>query len=1301
MRTAPAPNIPPIPGMNPCTWLAAGGAGGGGAGAGRGSAGSGDANASGGDGKADPADGGKNAASCGSGANDGGGCPNHHGPGSSGGMSRGDPVDVVTGRVFTPPLVELSFPGPLPLRIERSYSSSNHTRDIGLGPGWTHSLAWQVIESRRSVTVASFDGVTYDFGNVTASEATLGAHGWLLHREGEGFRLDLPNRRRMLFQHRTASAGVVVYQLSSIGDEWGNRIELRYERGQLLSVTDSVDRVVRMIREPSGRIATIQAVAGPEGHSLDFARYTYDAEGRLIAAYDADGSATRYTYDDRNLLTSHTVATGLTFFFRYDSQSRCVETWGQYPGGNDPSLAEDVPTVLADGTTRARGIFHVKLDYPMDLYSEATDSVAVHTYEGTSQGLVAAAVTPLGGFKRAYDDRGFLISFTDALGATTTWERDALGRETQVVDPLGRTTRTVRNDEGSILEIIGPEDDRTRLEYTNDSLSWTDAIGADYTVRFDSRGQPIRMSWPDGRSQTLTRDFHGNVIEHVDERGLRTLAIYDHWGRCLETSDATGRKTRFSYSNTDRLLSIMRSDGSTEHTVYDEVGNPVSTTDANGQTTRMVYGGFNRPVRIEKPNGEVIELRYNREGWLSYVMNARGLRHTFTRDAAGLIVQERSFDGRVVRYSYDAVGRVIGTRNAIGELTEYERDAAGQLIARHYSDGTSETFRYDGLGRIIEAECAAGHFRFGRNKRGWIVREDQSVEGKNFSVRTDYSATGDVIGRHTSLGHAAQWRRDFQHHRVELVLDGETSVHHEDLLGRESQRVLARGAILDFTRDTFGRLTATRVSVPGATSSGPTPPEWVGAFPPGTLRLEGFSYSPDGLLSERWNGHQQSMQYSYDPAGQLTGVARAGREVATYRYDPCGNRFDGTPGAPVLAYDGGDRLERNGPRTYLWDFDSRLREERTSSASGELEVRRYHWSANGRLAAVDLPNGLTVSFEYDPFGRRVKKQVARRETDESLRIVETTRFVWDGGALVHELVQRPEAGLDSLDRETTFVFKPGSTIPIAHRSTQTVNGARVDSHWWHYLNDDAGTPSALVAPDGRVGAELAIDVWGNGAENSAVRTPIRFRGQYADEETGLHYNRNRYYDPAVGRYISADPLGLAGGLNPFAYAGNCPTSAIDPEGLMFSVIKDASGKPVFFGHNLSEGGGVGDDAMHPALRAAGARGSCSETTALNGLANSLGPNATKEDIAKHFNEQGYTMETYEGNKADYDKGVKIGANPCSACGKMLNEGLGITQGVMAPNTSRDKGKMKPWDGSSQYTPVSKAQMADARRNRRR
>ena len=1261
-----------------------GGGGGGGGGSGKGGKGSGDGQGADGSNGGDGANGGGGAAgACGTGGN-ASGCANHH-PGSDNGqISKGDPVDVVTGRVYTPLATDLALPGPFPLHVTRGYSSTASQRDLGLGHGWTWSLAWQLSEGRRSVRVFSHDGVVHTFGKVDAETAMLGEHGWLLYLEDEGFRLEMPTGQLLRFEQKAANTET--WLLTAIEDQAGNSVSLTYERDLLVRVDDAVGRVVQVGRGGSGHVSSL-AVVADNGSSHMFARYHYDVAGNLIAVDDADGARTHYRYDDEHRLSSYTDAVGLTFHFVYDAIGRCVETWGDYPTGEDIGLWSDAPSQLADGTP-AKGIFHTCMKYGDDGYSEAVDSVSVQRYFGNAAGQVEKAVSPRGVFERQFDEHGYLVAFTDALGATTTWQRDLFGRELSRTDALGTTTQIERDQQGQITSVWDQRGGQTLVARGKDTVTWTDAMGATTTVRFDERGQPVSSLWPDGRTIELERDAHGNVVRSKNADGAVTQSRFDALGRCVEILDGRGGKSLFSYSAGGQLLAEVRPDGSQVSHSYDGVGNLTSRTDSDGHTTGFFYGCNHKLARIEKPNGEVVRIHYNREGWLMQVINGRGKEHLLERDASGMVVKETMFDGRTLRYGYDAMARVIWSENGLRERTEYTRDANGALVGVAYADGLEETLLRDELGDVTSATNDAGTFSFQRNPMGWITQEIQSVDGETVSVDTAYRITGEVEARTTSVGHRANWAYDYDQQRVTLSLDGEVHATSQmDALGQEVARELAGGGTIRRSFDQIGRVAEHAAFARGATTAAAGQPDWVGSLGAGASYAARFGYTPSGLLAEEQIAGGEVRGYRYDGCAQLEQMTRDGVAAQSLTYDKNGNAFVEALAA-AQGYTAGDRLEQVGDTRYAWDEDGRLVDKRVGRADDE-EVTRYAWSTSGMLSRVELPDGRVVTFAYDPFARRVKKQVARRDGAGRLVLVSTTRYVWDGKTLVHEIKKGPA---QQSDKVRTYVFEHGWSAPFAHRDDDDDDGV-----WWHYLNDDSGSPDALVGHDGKVGCRFERTIWGRLPADGPndTDTPIRFRGQYADEETGLSYNRHRYFDPAVGRYISADPIGITGGLNVFAYANNCSTSAVDVEGLMFSIIKDGDGNVVATGHNQKEHGGVGDSA-HSAVPG---RGSCAETTALNNLATDMGPATTKEDIAQKFNEDGFTIETYEGNEGDYDSGVRIPANPCKHCKKMFGA-MGINSDQVRGHKQGNKSRSTTWNGKAVYEPIGKGTMYEARKKKR-
>jgi len=126
-----------------------------------------------------------------------------------------------------------------------------------------------------------------------------------------------------------------------------------------------------------------------------------------------------------------------------------------------------------------------------------------------------------------------------------------------------------------------------------------------------------------------------------------------------------------------------------------------------------------------------------------------------------------------------------------------------------------------------------------------------------------------------------------------------------------------------------------------------------------------------------------------------------------------------------------------------------------------------------------------------------------------------------------------------------YGWKPGSTW-----STDPLFMKEGGQYYW-YHNDHLGTPQMMTTSSGAVVWKAKYTSFGKAAvdPSSTVVNPLRFAGQYFDAETGLHYNYWRYYDPRIGRYLRADPIGLDEGINLYTYALSNPINAYDPNGL--------------------------------------------------------------------------------------------------------------------------------------------------------
>ncbi len=238
--------------------------------------------------------------------------------------------------------------------------------------------------------------------------------------------------------------------------------------------------------------------------------------------------------------------------------------------------------------------------------------------------------------------------------------------------------------------------------------------------------------------------------------------------------------------------------------------------------------------------------------------------------------------------------------------------------------------------------------------------------------------------------------------------------------------------------------------------------------------------------------------YSYDAIGNRT----SSQLSSTYNYQPF-NRLVGTNSA-----------------TYVYDNNGNLT---TKTESGK--ATNFGWDFENRLTQVVTPSSGSVSYKYDALGRRIQ----RTGSDGS-----ATNFTYDGQDVMKDVT----------NDGSTIDYLNGPGIDNKIRQTSNV---RKKSTALYFETDHLGSTSALTNDRGHVVDELTYDAFGNGSGSKETR--YDYTGRERDSVTGLMFYRARWYDPQLGRFISEDPVGLAGGINQFAYVGNSPQNATDPSGL--------------------------------------------------------------------------------------------------------------------------------------------------------
>ena len=593
---------------------------------------------------------------------------------------------------------------------------------------------------------------------------------------------------------------------------------------------------------------------------------------------------------------------------------------------------------------------------------------------------------------------------------------------------------------------------------------------------------------------------------------------------------------------------------------YDGEGHLTQIVDPRGGTTQFVWGGYNRLCIRRDANQNEIRLVYNSEGEIVEMRNERGEVHRIERDASGRSIAETTFDGRTISFRHDRMGRPIQIKVNSGEATLLTYDLAGQLISRERADGSADVFEYSPRGEIVSATGPLSQIRFERDAVGRVVREIQGHDREEDVVEVAYDGMGDRVRLTTSRGHTEAIARDAMGMRLETVLDGSHTVRRTlDVLGREIGRDLPRGGRIESAYDALGHLGRRRALEPMVQASvGRAEPEWIGERAGNVTAETSYGYDWNQELVDSWDSRSGHTHFDYDPVGQLLSKVPEKARTELFKFDPAGNLHEIGALAPKREYDAGNRLLRKGDAEYRWNLDGRLIEKSVRAPGSEqAEQWSYAWDSAGLLRPVTGPDGRLVEFAYDPFARRVEKRVSRPAASGQKPVpVSQTRFVWDGNVLVHEIKTLAQAKGDPVVEERTYCFddEGHGFEPVAHRDAHHRGEDRTDGDWFHYVNDPIGAPLRLLDANGTIACEMQRSAWGDTetAPEARTTTPLRFPGQYEDEETGLFYNRHRYYDPDATRFISADPLEFEGGANAFRYAPN-PIDWMDPLGLLFSA----------------------------------------------------------------------------------------------------------------------------------------------------
>ena len=780
---------------------------------------------------------------------------------------------------------------------------------------------------------------------------------------------------------------------------------------------------------------------------------------------------------------------------------------------------------------------------------------------------VGSAAPPM---RLGFDAQGFVGSVTSPLGRRWGIESGIDGQPRRLTTPAGVQLTYDYGAGGEVARVLRgvPGAERVLYTYEHDTVGRVTrtvyADGTQATTAYLHAGDAGVLD-PGGGRPTLT----------TDRLGRTTGYAYDEDGDLVAITDALGRATRFTYAGWHRPSAVTYPDGRRERYAYDRQGQLARITGADGVVVAVRCDEGGRMVRVASDGGPRVE----------------GVEIALERDDAGRITEARTEPrGRTpanapravptaVQFAYDAAGRVVREVATVGPMGLRATSDVGNTGAGRASALVSGTaplrsavaYAYDAQGALTELTGPTGErVGFSRDADGRTVAVTD-WDGGRYEVI--YAAADGGWTLRAPGGVSATCATDATGHPIRAVVHAPDGARVSDVVTRY---------------DAEDRAAAVEDDRLGA---------WAYAYD-----AEGQLVACDGPTGA------ESARYVYDAAGNRLHVAPGARfddpsdpsDVSDARWRcevDAGDRLT-RQGALRLAYDAvGRAVERTddhgigaeGAWRYAYD------------ARGQL-VRAWGRGADGTARAL--------AFVYDGLGRRVWKLVVERAMAERALAGATlervtarrTRSVWGGEHLVREVTEHaawderggPDAratgrltasddafaavafaedalaedalaaGLlggappDVAWREAEardYAYWPGTATPLLLRVTRPATAGSAPnvpgaSATYLYHCDHLGAPVRLTDAAGQVVWEAAYAAFGAARVRvAAVSQPWRRAGQYADAETGLYYNRLRYYDPRLGRYLTPDPAGLLGGLHAYRYAGNGPTWDADPLGL--------------------------------------------------------------------------------------------------------------------------------------------------------
>ncbi|AYB07810.1 type IV secretion protein Rhs [Salmonella enterica] len=1003
-----------------------------------------------------------------------------------------------------------SFSSPPSPRSPSSWSETLPVTACGEDSGIRLSAVWLVEDPACPDALPSQPLVRYGYTARGELEAVYDRSGAEVRR----FEYDAGQPGRMT-AHRYAGRPASRYRYDDAGrvteqvNPEGLGYAFAYEKNKI-TVTDSLGRREVLHTEGEGGLKRVVMKASADG---SVTRSRYDASGRPEWQTDATGRKTTYSPDvATGKLTAVTGPDGRKTKYSYNDRQQLTTT--VYPDGLRSTREYDERGRLTAETSRTGETTRYSYDNPQ---SELPSGI--HDATGSSKTM-------------RWNRYGQMVAFTDCSGYETKYEYDRFGQMTAVHREEGQSIYRSYNRRGQLTAVRDSQGRETRYDY-NDA------------------GDLITVTGPDGNRTETQYDGWGKALS-TTQGGLTRRMEYDAAGRVTQLTNENGSHSAFTWDTLDRLTQQTGFDGRVQRYGYDLTGKLTQSEDED-LVTHWHYDASDRLTHRTVNGLEAERWQYDEHGWLT--------------ELSHLSEEQRV----AVYYGYDNKGRLIRERQTVSDPQTNELLWQHETLQGYSEQGLANRFKPDNLPPVEWLTYGSGYlagmklgdmplleYTRDRLHREVLRRFGSDTLPESYELTTTYTPGGLLHGQHLTL---PQLNREYGYDE-----------------GGRLVRISGPQQTREYRYSDTGRLTSVHTT---STTLDITLPY---ATDPAGNRLPDPEFYPDSA-STVWadNRITEDMQYlyRYDKYGRLTektdripeGVVIRMNDERTHRYE-----YDNQH--RLVHYVRTQHGETQAEGRYLYDPLGRRvgkrvwKRERVHWSDTRMELSRrpyvtwYGWEGD-RLTTIQTGQS-RVQTLYAPGSFT---PLVRIETDAAEQAKAQHRSLAEKlsqeGSEDGQAVQLPAALTAMLDRlegelrrnavsEESRAWLAGCGLTPEQMAEQLEPEYTPQRKIHLYHCDQRGLPLALVTPDNTVAWRGEYDEWGNlsGEENPEhLELVIRLPGQQYDEESGLYYNRHRYYNPGQGRYITQDPIGLKGGWNLYQYPLN-PVTGTDPLGLKVTFKGD-------------------------------------------------------------------------------------------------------------------------------------------------